>query len=232
MTRPLMIFAAGFGTRMRPLTEERPKPLIKVGGIALIDHAMELGQISKSGPIVVNAHYKAQMIHDHFEGVNVTVLTEEPVILDTGGGLRNALPKLGAGPLATLNSDPVWEDPSALAQLWEHWDPDQMDCLLCVIPKQLVYGHPGPGDFDLGDHGRLRFRTQETASYVYSGLQIIKPETLSLISEPVFSLRDVWKKLEKTDRLLGYVHASSWCEVGHPDAIQEAEALLDARRDV
>ena len=232
MNRPLMIFAAGFGTRMKPLTDHCPKPLIEVAGRALLDHALALSEPANASPIVVNAHYKAGMIEAHFKGTSVTVVTEGPEILDTGGGLRNALPFLGSGDVATLNSDAVWENESALNALWAHWNPAVMDALLCVIPVSRVLGHKGVGDFDLSTDGQLAFRSGASSEFVYSGLQIIKTATVSEISEPVFSLKLVWEQLAGTGRLFGYVHDSRWCDVGHPEAIPIAETLIADRTHV
>lgn len=224
-----MIFAAGFGTRMKPLTDDRPKPLVTVGSQSLLDHALEIGTAGNADPIVVNAHYKAEMIVDHLAGSDVQVITETPQILDTGGGLKNALPHLPGDAIATLNSDAVWSDPNALEMIWNAWDPAKMDALLMVVPKTSAHGHLGAGDFDLSPENQPAFRTKDTAPYVYTGLQIIKSDTLSTMDETVFSLRILWERFAKEGGLYGTVYPGTWCDVGHPEAIPMAEALLKDR---
>ena len=143
---PLMLFAAGRGTRMGPLTENRPKPLIEVAGSPLIDHALALADAAGARPIVVNLSYLGAQIARHLAARPIT-LSWEPVLLETGGGLRQALPKLGPGPVMTLNSDAVWTGANPLQQLAAAWDEDRMDTLLLLAPKSQAHGHSGRGDF-------------------------------------------------------------------------------------
>jgi GTP:adenosylcobinamide-phosphate guanylyltransferase len=127
---PLMLFAAGLGTRMRPLTDARPKPLVEVAGRPLIDHALDLAGAAGIGRIVVNLHYLPGQIRDHLAGRSGIAFSEEGMLLDTGGGLKKALPLLGDGPVLTLNTDAVWTDPLALKALLSAWDPARMEALL------------------------------------------------------------------------------------------------------
>jgi len=231
MTRPLMVFAAGFGTRMRPLTDDRPKPLIQAGGTTLLDHGLQLADAAKAGPIVVNAHYKSEMIVAHLAGRDIHVQIEEPEILETGGGLRAARPKLGPGPVATLNADAAWSNIDALTALWAHWDPDQMDALLMVTPTQAALGHNGAGDFDLGADGRLSFRSGDTAPYVYTGLQICKTDRLNDFAEDMFSLKELWKICAAEGSLYGVIYSGLWCDVGHPGALPLADKIIAGTQD-
>jgi len=217
-----MIFAAGFGTRMRHLTADQPKPLIEVAGRALIDHAVELGQAAKAAPIVANLHYLPQMLEAHLDGSGVQTLRESPDILETGGGLRNALPILGSKPVATLNSDAVWAGPNPLRLLIDAWEPARMDALLICVPLEQVHGREGAGDFHIDNAGRLH-RGGDT---IYGGAQILKTELLAQVPDEKFSLNVVWNMMAKNDRLFGLPYPGHWCDVGHPSGISEAEEML------
>jgi len=150
-----MLFAAGFGRRMQPLTQDRPKPLVEVAGKALIDHALDLVPGADIGRIVANTHYKSEMIARHLAARPVTLSYESPAILETGGGLRAALPLLGVDPVLTLNSDAVWGGENPLRLLQSRWNPTKMDALLVCIPPQQARGHSGAGDFNCAPDGRL-----------------------------------------------------------------------------
>lgn len=227
--RALMIFAAGFGTRMGALTAARPKPLIEVAGRPLIDHALALAEGQGLARIVVNAHYLAEQVTAHLDGrPGVSVTVEAPEILDTGGGLRAALPLLGPGPVFTLNSDAVWTGPNPLATLRAAWDPARMDALLLLVPRESAAGHGGPGDFVHAEGGALA----RGPGLVYSGAQIVNPERLAAMPEGAFSLNRLWDALIPECRLHGVVHPGGWCDVGHPAAIALAEALLAEADDV
>ena len=224
-----MLFAAGFGTRMGTLTAARPKPLIKVGGRTLLDHA--LAQTEGQGIVrrVVNAHYLASQIEAHLDGrPGVTVVTETPDILETGGGLRHALPQLGSGAVFTLNSDAIWAGPNPLATLRAAWDPGHMGALLLLIERSISCAHGGEGDFAMDGSGRLARR----GPMVYTGAQIIDPAPLSEIPERVFSLNRVWDQLAAEGRLFGVRHPGDWVDVGTPAGIDAAAALLDRSRNV
>ena len=220
-----MIFAAGFGTRMRPLTDTRPKPLVKVAGRPLLDHALAL---TVGMPrVVVNTHYLGEQIRRHLSGHDLQVIHESE-ILDTGGGLRNALPVLGTGPVITLNSDVVWTGPNPLDTLRAAWNPEDMDALLLLVPVTVARGYCGVGDFAMDPDRQL----SRGAGFVYSGAQIIKPEGLASIPEAAFSLNRLWNAMEPVGRLFGVVHPGGWCDVGHPGGIAEAEAMLSESRHV
>ena len=220
---PLMIFAAGLGTRMRPLTDLRPKPLIEVAGRTLLDRALDLGHEVEARPVVVNTHYLGAQIIHHLAGQDIAISNEAGEILDTGGGLKHALPLLAPdGPVMTLNPDVVFTGPNPLASLLAAWR-DDMDALLAVIPLDRATARKGGGDFSIGDDGRI----SRKGDFVYAGAQIIRPERLAQIPERVFSLNALWDLLIAEGRAHAMVHQGGWCDVGSPDAIPMAEAMLN-----
>ncbi len=221
MTLPLMIFAAGRGTRMGALATERPKPMVEVAGRPLVDHAIALGRNAGARPIVANTHHLRDRIEPHLLRQGIELSPEDPELLDTGGGLRHALPRLGRGPVFTLNSDVVWAGPNPLPSLAAAWRPG-MGALLMCVPLARAHGRKGGGDFSLDDAGRL----SRDGDLVYTGAQIIDPRTLDPETGSVFSLSPVWTRLASEDRLFGLVHAGDWADVGHPEGIAAAEALL------
>ncbi|WP_246054884.1 nucleotidyltransferase family protein [Paracoccus gahaiensis] len=218
---PLMIFAAGLGTRMRPLTDLCPKPLIEVAGRSLLDRALDLGRQAGAGPIVVNTHYLGAQIERHLQGQDVALSPEPGQILETGGGLRHALPLLGDGPVMTLNPDVVWTGPNVLTALAGAWR-DDMDALLALVPLDRATARQGAGDFSLDADQRLIRR----GDFVYAGAQIIRPDRLAEIADTAFSLNRLWDLLIAEGRAFGMIHSGGWCDVGTPQAIPLAEALL------
>lgn len=217
-----MLFAAGFGQRMQPLTQHLPKPLIKVAGKALIDHALDLAQGAQIGPIVANTHYKSEMIARHLADKMVTLSCERPVLLETGGGLRAALPLLGAEPVLTLNTDAVWRGANPLKMLQARWDPIQMDALLLCIPPQQARGHYRTGDFLRAADGRLT----RGCGLIYCGAQLLKTDGLHKIQERAFSLNLLWDQIAAQGRLYGCVYRGYWCDVGCPESINLAQDML------
>ena len=218
----LMIFAAGFGTRMGALTADRPKPLIPVDGRTLLDHALALADGAGIARPVINLHYRGQMIRDHLAGRDVAFSDETAEILDTGGGLRAALPLLAPGPVLALNSDAVWTGPNPLPALAAAFDAARMDALLMLVPRRRATGHLGAGDFVQDDAGRL----SRGRDHVYTGAQMLDPAGLAEIPDRVFSLNRLWDRAASRGRLYGLVHPGGWADVGHPGGIAAAEALL------
>ena len=223
---PLMLFAAGFGTRMGALTASRPKPLIPVAGRALIDHALVLADQAGASPRVANLHFLGDQIARHLAGRDVALSWERAAILETGGGLRAALPLLGDGPVMTLNTDAVWTGRNPLIQLADAWDDARMDALLLLLPAAQARGHTGTGDFVMDGAGRLT-RAAGRPADVYLGAQILRTDGLSAIPDAVFSLNRIWDGMIANGRAHGLIHQGGWCDVGRPDGIAQAEALLD-----
>lgn len=223
-----MLFAAGFGTRMGARTANMPKPLIPVAGRPLIDHALALADDAGITRRVANLHYLGTQLEAYLEGRNVALSWEHAQILETGGGLRAALPLLGPGPVMTLNTDAVWTGQNPLAQLRAGWDDDKMDALLLLLPAAKATGHNGTGDFLVDSDGRIT-RANGAAGAVYLGAQILRTDGLLAISEPVFSLNLLWDAMIAEGRAYGMIHQGGWCDVGQPGGIATAEAML---RDV
>lgn len=223
--KALMLFAAGFGTRMGALTADRPKPMVEVAGKPLIDHALDQVRGHGIGTVVANLHYKPEPLIDHLNGSEVQLSHETPQILDTGGGLRHALPLLGAGPVFTMNTDAVWKGPNPLSQLAKEWNPARMDALLLCLPRGTAVGHNGAGDFVIAPDGRA----DRGPGFVYSGLQILKTDLLPEVGEDVFSLNLLWNRMLENGRLYATSYPGEWCDVGHPEGIVLAEEMLGYR---
>jgi MurNAc alpha-1-phosphate uridylyltransferase len=217
-----MLFAAGFGTRMGALTKDRPKPMVQVQGRPLIDYALDLVHGAEISRVAANVHYLPDQVRAHLAPLQVAISDESDEILETGGGLRKALPLLGTGPVFTLNTDAVWQGEQIISRLGAAWDPDKMSALLLLVPTSHAVGYRGEGDFSLGADGRLA----RGKGYVYTGLQIIDPAGLADVHERAFSLNLVWDKMLAEGRLFGTVLAGRWCDVGRPDSIPLAEAML------
>lgn len=220
----VMMFAAGFGTRMKHLTKDQPKPMVQVAGRPLIDHALDLAKGVAPDRIVANLHFKPEPLLRHLAGRDVRTIIEIPDILETGGGLRNALPLLGDGPVFTMNTDAVWAGPNPLAMLSKAWEPAKMDALLITIPTGHAVGHAGAGDFLLAQDGQLSRGPGE----IYGGIQIIKTDLLDTIEARSFSLNLLWDQMLATGRMYGLPYPGQWCDVGHPAGIDLAEEMLRA----
>lgn len=218
----VMLFAAGFGTRMGALTADRPKPLVHVAGRALIDHALALVGDAGIARKVANLHYRAEMLEKHLAGRDVLISVETPDILETGGGLRQAMPLLGEGPVFTLNTDAIWKGPNPLSLALQAWDPARMDALLVCISPDMAVGHAGRGDFVIDEAGHL----SRGPGWVYGGAQIIRTEALNTIPDRAFSLNLLWDRMQAQGRLFGLRYPGQWCDVGRPEGIALAENLI------
>ncbi|MFV0514572.1 MAG: nucleotidyltransferase family protein [Jhaorihella sp.] len=219
----IMLFAAGFGTRMGALTRTRPKPMIPVAGRPMIDYALALARDVAPARIVANLHYLPQQLEAHLAPQGVALSHEHPDILDTGGGLKAALPLLGTGPVYTLNTDAIWVGPNPLRLLQAAWDPERMDALLTCVPPAGAIGHAGKGDFLAAPDGRLR----RGPGLIFGGAQIVKPGTLDAFDKAAFSMNLPWDRMLQEGRLFGLVYPGRWCDVGHPGGISLAEKLLE-----
>jgi N-acetyl-alpha-D-muramate 1-phosphate uridylyltransferase len=226
------ILAAGLGSRMRPLSNDRPKPLINVGGQALIDHAIDALRRAGVSRAVVNAHYHADQIDDwasRTKGIDITVSDERARLLDTGGGIKKALPQLGTSPFFVLNSDGFWLDSEvpALTRLRDAWDDNSMDCLLLLCPVEKAIGFDGPGDFHIdGDCRLVRRNTSGLPLYAYIGAYLVHPRLFAGVAEEAFGMNRLWDKAIAQRRLFGLVHDGLWLHVGTPDSVAMAEAHL------
>lgn len=219
-----MLFAAGFGTRMGALTAHQPKPLIRVAGLALIDHARRIAAQAGVPRQVANLHYLGDQLADHLAGSDVALSWERDRILDTGGGLKAAFPLLGDGPVLTLNTDAVWTGGNPLSRLMAAWEGDRMDQLFLLLPAAKARSASGRSDFVRDDQGRVDW-ARGRDGYLYLGAQIIHPRLLTE-TEPTFSLHAPWTRAMKSGRAYGVIHNGGWCDVGHPGGIAEAEAML------
>jgi MurNAc alpha-1-phosphate uridylyltransferase len=228
-----MIMAAGLGKRMRPLTATRPKPLIEVGGKALLDHVLEKLRAAGVRKVVVNVHYLADALEAHLasraHGLDVVISDERDLLLETGGGLVQAAPLIDADPFLSLNSDNLWVDGPAdtLKLLASHWDDAKMDALLLLVPLARALNHKGMGDFHMGRTGRLRRRARShVAPFVFTGIQMLSKRLLRDAPEGPFSTNSLWDRAIEEGRCFGAVHQGLWFDVGTPASIKLTEAAL------
>ena len=224
-----MVLAAGLGLRMRPLTLERPKPLVELQGRTLLDRALDRLAATGVKRTVVNTHYLAEMIERHLAGREGIVLSPEEDRLETGGGVARALPHLGEEPFFVINSDAVWRDGPvpALARLAAAWDAARMDVLLMLQPVGRAEGYSGPGDYYCAADGALRRRDEdETAPFLFAGVQILHPRIFRDLPEGPFSLNLLYDRAQDAGRLYGLQHDAEWFHVGTPEDLARTEAAL------
>lgn len=228
-----MIMAAGLGTRMRPLTEQLPKPLIEVQGKALLDHV--LGRLRAAGVarVVINVHYLADAIEDHLAAnpcdLEVVISDERDLLLETGGGLVRAEPLIEGDPFFAINSDNLWVDGAedTLRRLAGQWDGESMDALLLLVPREAARNHMGSGDFHLDNAGQVRRRGSDAfAPYVFTGIQILSKCFLRDAPAGPFSTNILWDRAIAEGRCFGAVHQGLWFDIGTPAAIKLTEAVL------
>jgi MurNAc alpha-1-phosphate uridylyltransferase len=225
-----MILAAGLGLRMRPLTFERPKPLLPVAGRTMLDRVLDHLDEAGVGKRVVNTHWLGEAIHRHLDGRSDIAFSDEPDLLETGGGVFKALPLLGEGPFFVCNADIVWTNGpnSALKRLAAAWDDSRMDALLLLARTANAFGYEGPGDFFLDTEGRARRRREkQVAPAVFSGVQILHPRLFEGCEAGKFSLNRLYDKAEGDGRLFGVLHDGGWFHIGTPDALEGAERSLE-----
>ena len=229
-----MVMAAGLGKRMRPLTATRPKPLIEVGGKALLDHVLEKLKASGVRKIVVNVHYLAEALEAHLtsraHGLEVVISDERDLLMETGGGLVKAAPLIDCDPFLALNSDNLWIDGPAdtLKLLASQWDDSKMDALLLLVPQARALNHKGMGDFHMDRTGRLRRRERShVAPFVFTGIQIASKRLLREAPEGPFSTNLLWDRAIEEGRCFGAVHQGLWFDVGTPQSIQLTETALE-----
>ena len=221
-----MVLAAGLGTRMQPLTKMRPKPLIRLACRTLIDRVLDHLNTAGVTKIVVNTHYKSEMLEIHLAKRKGIVFSPEPVLLETGGGVKKALRQLGGNAFFVVNSDAVWLDgpTPALQRMAKEWDEDKMDALLLFQRTVAVRGAAGRGDFFLENNGHAARRQEHAiAPYLFAGVQILHPRLFEGTPDGAFSLNTLYDRAEETGRLRGIVHDGEWYHVGTPEQRETAE---------
>ncbi|THD74604.1 MAG: nucleotidyltransferase family protein [Phenylobacterium sp.] len=229
-----MVLAAGLGTRMRPLTDHRPKALVEVAGKTLIDHVLDRLRDAGVERAVINVHHFADQMEAHLatrRDLEVLISDERAALLDSGGGLQHARPLLGEAPFFIANIDSLWLDEGAppLESLKRVWDPAAMDLLLLLVRRGHGIGFEGPLGFFMDEAGRLTHSTSlnHVTPYANVGFGIMKPQILD--GEPAtgaFRIQPVWRRLQAEGRLHGVSMDAFWMHVGDPAARDEAEARL------
>jgi len=231
MPHSAMVLAAGFGVRMKPLTDRLPKPLVKVGGKPLIDHVLERLEAVGVNRIVVNVHYLADALERHLAHRRDVVISDErDRLLETGGGVVKALPLLGRAPFFHVNSDTIWIDgvKPNLVRLADTFDSATMDALLLLAPTATSVGYSGRGDYAMGSDGRLTRRGERiVVPFVYAGAAILSPALFAGAPQGPFSLTRLFDRAEGAGRLHGVRLEGVWMHVGTPASIAEAEAALE-----
>lgn len=230
----VMIMAAGMGRRMLPLTLARPKPLIEVSGVKLLDHVLDHVRAAGVGRIVINVHYLPDQIEGHMArhaaDLDVIVSDERDILRDTGGGLVQAAPMIPDDPFFNINADNWWTDGSenALQRLAGAWDDTRMDVLMLVVPFERARNSQGQGDFEMDSDGFLSRRVAGTrASFVWTGIQMISKRVIVDPPADVFSTNIFWDRAIAKNRLFGLEHDGEWFDVGYPEAITATEDFLN-----
>lgn len=235
VARTAMVLAAGYGERMRPLTDTMPKPLVSLMGRTLIDHVLDRLADAGVETAVVNVHYLPEQIEAHMEARGAqapkTVISDErDLLLDTGGGTANALPHLGDGPFFIHNSDSVWSEgvTPALPRMQKAWDARNMDCLLLLAPLSTSIGYHARGDFDMASDGRLSRRgDRQVVPFAFAGVSLCTAAMFEDAPDGPFSLNLLWDRALAKGRLYGVRLDGRWMHVGTPDALVEAEASFE-----
>ena len=228
-----MVFAAGLGERMRPITDSVPKPLVKVAGRALIDHCLDRLAADGVTRAIVNVHWLADQIEAHLaarEAPRIVISDERAQLLDQGGAVKRALPLIGDEPFFLCNTDAFWiEGPrSNLRRLAEAFDAQTMDAILMVAATAGAVGVDWPGDFTMDPDGRLTGREpRRVAPFVYTGVGIVKPQLFRGVAEDAFPLAPFFFRAADQGRLYGLRLDGLWLHVGRPESIAEAEKAID-----
>jgi MurNAc alpha-1-phosphate uridylyltransferase len=235
MPKTAMVMAAGLGKRMRPLTATMPKPLVEVAGRTLIDHTLDRLRAAGIGKAVVNVHYLPGALEAHLKnrvkGIEIAVSDERKQLLETGGGLKRALPLIDGDPFLVVNSDNLWIDGAVdtLRLLASNWDDARMDALLLLVPLARAHCHKGRGDFHMSRAGALkRRRPNGVAPFVFTGIQMMSKRLFAdELPEGPFSTNLLWDRAIAGGRAFGIVHQGLWFDIGRPDSIRKAEAILE-----
>ena len=226
-----MVLAAGLGLRLRPITLALPKPLVKVAGRPLIDGVLDRLADVGVEEAVVNTHHLGVLLEKHLAERKRPRLrfSPETVLLETGGGVANALAHLGPHPFYVVNGDVLWRDGGtpALLRLAEAWDEREMDALLLLHPTATAIGYHGRGDFVMDQEGRLRRpREAEVVPFLFAGIQILHPRLFADVPSGPFSLNRLYDAALSVGRLRGLRHDGEWYHVGTPQELAAVEAAL------
>jgi len=226
-----MLLAAGLGTRMRPITDHTPKPLVKVGGKSLIDYTLDQLAAAKVPKAVVNVHHLAPLLVSHLKhrtAPAVRISDETATLLDTGGGVVKALPLLGDAPFFVFNCDAIIADGKTpmIDQLTSAWDEKTLDVLMLVHSRATAHGFDGAGDFFVENTIMRRRGTAVEAPYVYAGAYILHPRALAGETPTPFSMNRIWDRAIAAGRMRAVIHDGAWYHVGTPEAVTDTESLL------
>jgi MurNAc alpha-1-phosphate uridylyltransferase len=228
MIQSAMILAAGLGRRMRPLTDVCPKPLLPVARKTMLERTFEHVKEMGISNIVVNTHYLASQVEEATKKLYPEALISyEEILLETGGGIRAALPLLKGNSFFTLNGDRIWSDSLSLKSMEAAWNAEQMDALLLLVPREQAHGYEGRGDFFLSEEGRLTRPAQGMmAPYVYIGVQITQHQLFKEAPTTPFSINLLWNKALEKNRLYGTLHQGEWFHISTPDCLKKYEAYI------
>ena len=233
ISKKAFVLAAGFGKRMRPLTDNCPKPLLYVGGRTMLDRTLDALEAEGVEEVVVNTHYLPQMIEEHLQKRQSTKLTfsHEAQLLDTGGGVKKMLEFFGTDPFFVLNADVVWTDGTGeptLKRMAQEWN-DGMDLMLLLHPAKDVPAYAGAGDYYLAEGTNapvFRERADETPNFIFAGPRIVHPRLFEGAPEGAFSFLQLFHKAEAAGKLAAFRHEGAWYHVGTPEALEETNAIL------
>jgi N-acetyl-alpha-D-muramate 1-phosphate uridylyltransferase len=227
-----LVLAAGLGTRMRHLSQTLPKPLVPLAGVPLIDRVLDRIAVAGIPTAIVNVHYMADLLESHLatrSRPKIVISDERGELLETGGAVMKAWPKLKSGPFLIHNSDSVWIEGvgSNLDRLCRAWNPDRMDSLMLLAPAAHSIGYEGSGDFDMDGDGRLtRRKPGHQSPFVFAGVSIAHPKLFADAPTGAFSLNPLWNRAIEAQRLYGVRMDGTWMHVGTPEAVAEAERRL------
>lgn len=224
------ILAAGKGTRLRPYTDDRPKPMVPVNGVPIIDYTLE--KLVKEGitNVTINLNYLGDRIENHLKGrTNPTITySKETALLDTGGGVKKALNTMGGKPFYLINGDALWTDKgeSALDRLAKKWNPEIMDILLLLQPVQNMTLTQGVGDYDLRDNGQAVRSIDKTGTYMFGGIRITKPDIFENSPDGAFSFLKLMDQAQKQGRLYGLTHEGDWHHISTAEDLERVNSAM------
>jgi MurNAc alpha-1-phosphate uridylyltransferase len=225
-----IVLAAGLGTRLRPLTDNTPKPLLKMGGKTMLDHALDHLAAVGTAHVVVNVHYLAEQIITHVKSRNqpeIMISDETDALLETGGAIKNALDLINRDVFFTLNADVMWPDETALTRMLQFWNPDVMDSLLLLVPGNAAIGFDGAGDYFMAANGQLTWRgANDAAPYVFASATITKADDFMQQPAEKFSQKRIWDAQEKNGRLFGITLHGPWYHCSTPEDYAAITAAL------